>query len=128
MAKKDILLNNSEWCIMEKIWQYGSRTLMELYNELNAENGWRKSTVNTLLQRMLEKGILGYEEEKRAKRYYARIKKEDAAIRETTSLLDRVYNGSVSMMMSTLVKKNALSREEILKLQELLQEVGEDGE
>ena len=79
-----------------------------------------KSTVNTLLGRMVDKGILYYEEGGKARQYYPAVRREDAAMAETESLLQRVYQGSVSMMMSTLVKENALSDAEIEELYEIL--------
>ena len=61
----------------------------------------------------------------RAREYYPLVKKEDVALSETKSLLDRVFKGSVNMMMSTLVKSNELSKDEINELQAILKKAGE---
>ena len=119
MGKESIILQQSEWYIMEKLWEVCPRTLVQLYHALKEEPGWSKSTVNTLLGRMVDKGIIYYEEGIKAKHYYPAIQREDAALAETESLLQRVYQGSVSMMMNTLVKQNALSDEEIEELYEV---------
>lgn len=120
MNKESIILQQSEWYIMEKLWEESPRTIVQLYHALEVEPGWSKSTVNTLLGRMVDKGIIYYEDGGKARQYYPRVRREDAALAETESLLKRVYRGSVSMMMSTLVKKNALSDEEIDELYEIL--------
>lgn len=120
MNKESIILQQSEWYIMEKLWEDSPRTIVQLYHALEVEPGWSKSTVNTLLGRMVDKGIIYYEDGGKARQYYPRVRREDAALAETESLLKRVYQGSVSMMMSTLVKKNALSDEEIDELYEIL--------
>ena len=120
MGKESIILQQSEWYIMEKLWEEHPRTIVQLYHSLEEDPGWSKSTVNTLLGRMVDKGIIYYEEGSKARQYYPAIRREDAALAETESLLKRVYRGSVSMMMSTLVKKNALSDEEIDELYEIL--------
>ncbi len=120
MNKESIILQQSEWYIMEKLWEESPRTIVQLYHALEVEPGWSKSTVNTLLGRMVDKGIIYYEDGGKARQYYPRVRREDAALAETESLLKRVYQGSVSMMMSTLVKKNALSDEEIDELYEIL--------
>ena len=119
MGKESIILQQSEWYTMEKLWEECPRTLVQLYHALKEEPGWSKSTVNTLLGRMVDKGIIYYEEGIKAKHYYPAIQREDAALAETESLLQRVYQGSVSMMMNTLVKQNALSDEEIEELYEI---------
>ena len=120
MNKESIILQQSEWYIMEKLWEDSPRTIVQLYHALEVEPGWSKSTVNTLLGRMVDKGIIYYEDGGKARLYYPCVRREDAALAETESLLKRVCQGSVSMMMSTLVKKNALSDEEIDELYEIL--------
>ncbi len=120
MSDKSIILQQSEWIIMERLWEESPRTIMQLYHALKENPGWSKSTVNTLLGRMVDKGILYYQEGEKAKQYFPNVNREDAALAETESLLDRVYRGSVSMMMSTLVKKKDFSKEEIEELYGIL--------
>lgn len=117
-----IMLQPSEWIIMEKLWENPPLTIMQLYHELKEEPGWSKSTVNTMLGRMVKKEIIYYEEGKKAKLYYPNVKRDDVAITETESLLDRVYRGSISMMMSTLIRNNNLSDKDIKELYQILGE------
>ena len=121
--RKNIILQQSEWIIMEQLWESSPKTITQLYHALKVDPGWSKSTVNTLLGRMVDKEIIYYEEGKKAKQYYPAMKREDAAHTETKSLLERVYQGSISMMMSNFAKKNELSKEEISKLYEILDEL-----
>lgn len=115
------ILGQSEWIIMEKLWEQQPRTIMQLFHSLEVEPGWSKSTVNTLLGRMVDKGIIYYEDGGKARQYYPKIKREEAALAETENLLSRVYKGSVSMMMSTLVKKRDFTRQEIQELYDILE-------
>ena len=120
--KKKIVLQSSEWIIMEKLWEDNPRTIMQLYHVLKEEPGWSKSTVNTLLGRMVKKEIISYKEGLKAKQYYPNINRDDAAVVETESLIDRVYQGSVSMMLSTLVRSRHLSENDIKELYQILEE------
>lgn len=43
-------------------------------------------------------------------------KKADVVVQETRDFLQRIYDGSVGMMMSALVRQNDLSQEDILEL------------
>lgn len=123
--KNIIMLQPSEWIIMEKLWENHPKTIMQLYHELKEEPGWSKSTVNTLLGRMVNKEIIYYEEGVKAKQYYPKVRRDDVAITETESFLDRVYKGSVSMMMSTLLRNHNLSDDDIKELYEILGEAVE---
>ena len=121
---KTMTLNKSEWSIMEKLWEQ-PYTMMQLFHMLEEEIGWSKSTVVTMLGRMVDKGLIAYSEGGRAREYYPLVKKEDVALSETKSLLDRVFKGSVNMMMSALVRSDELSKDEISELQAILKKAGE---
>ena len=103
-------LNNSEWTIMEKLWEQ-PYTMMQLYHILEEETGWSKSTVVTMLGRMVDKGLAAYHEGGRAREYYPLVRK--------------VFKGSVNMMMSALVRSDELSKDEISELQAILKKAGE---
>ena len=106
---------------MEKLWENSPMTIMQLFHSLEADPGWSKSTVNTLLSRMVDKGIVYYEEGGKARQYYPSVTREDADVAETKSLLQRIYRGSVGTMVNTMIKKNALSQEEMEELYRILQ-------
>lgn len=119
-----MILKQSEWTVMEKLWEEAPQTMMQLFHQLSIDPGWSKSTVNTMLKRMCNKKIIRYEEGK-AKKYYPCIKKEEAALEETNQLINKVYNGSISMMMNTLVKNNKMSKKDIQELYDLLDSIDE---
>ena len=49
-------ISDSEWAVMEPIWQQGVCTAAEVINRLAATHDWNHSTIRTLLARLLEKG------------------------------------------------------------------------
>lgn len=125
LEKRGVTLYPSEWRIMEALWRQSPRTIVGLWHALETETGWSKSTVNTLLGRMEEKGLVRYEEGRRAREYHPCVRREEAAMAETRSLLDKVYSGSVGLMMSALVEGEALSKEEIDELYDILKRAEE---
>ncbi len=84
--------------------------------------GWTRSTTLTMLRRMTEKGLVHCEDKEGMKVYSPLIRREDAVIKETDDFLNRVYKGSVSMMMSAITKKQELTKEEIDELYAILRE------
>ena len=69
--------------------------------------------------------LAAYHEGGRAREYYPLVRKEDVALSETKSLIDRVFKGSVNMMVSALVRSDELSKDEISELQAILKKAGE---
>ena len=120
LENKKINLTNSEWNVMECLWENTPCTVMQAAAYLAEHVGWAKSTSITMLGRMEKKGIVRCETNGRTKQYFPLIKREDAVVNQTRSFLGRVYNGSIGMMMSTMVEKQELSKQEIDELYEIL--------
>lgn len=122
---KTQLLTQAEWQVMELLWKK-PHTLMELVAALEATTGWSKSTVATMVRRMEGKGIISHTEGEKAKIFHPALSQSDAALRETRSLLDRAYHGSLGLMVSTLVRRDGLTREDIDELYSILKKAEED--
>jgi len=121
MSTKNIHLTDAEWRVMECLWEHSPRTGREVTQRLEKEAGWSRSTTLTLLSRLETKGAVTGNSEGGKKTFVASLRREDAALRETEDFLDRVYHGSLSMMVSALTKKQALSRSEIDELYAMLE-------
>lgn len=115
-------LTNSEWYVMDCLWQHSPSTVMELVSALSEKVGWAKSTTITTLRRMEDKGLVTVEVRGRTKYYTPALEREKAVRRETRSFLDRVYQGSVGLMVSAMANEKALSKEEIDTLYAILKE------
>lgn len=118
--KQEVHVTKSEWYVMSCLWEEHPRSLMQIVPLLKERVGWSKSTCATMVRRMTEKGMIGYEENGKTKYFYPVVKKEDVVVQETRDFLQRIYDGSIGMMMSALVQQNDLSKEDIQELQEIL--------
>ena len=118
-------LSNSEWYVLDCLWERAPMTVMELVAALGQRLGWAKSTTITTLRRMEDKGLVRCTVEGRAKHYVPAIQRDQAVRRETRSFLDKVYRGSVGLMMSALAEDQALPKAEIDELYEILRKAEE---
>ena len=123
LEKEHIRLTEAEWSVMECLWEKEPRTGREVVQWLGKRMGWTRSTSLTLLRRLEAKGAVAGEADGDRKVFRPLIRREDAALRETESLLDRVYKGSVSLMVSALTKKQPLRQEEIDELYSILRQM-----
>lgn len=115
-------LTNSEWYVLDCLWEHSPMTVMQLVSALADRLGWAKSTTITTLRRMEEKELVRCELSGRTRRYFPAVERRQAAIRETRSFLDKVYQGSVGLMVSAMVQDQGLTREEINQLYEILRQ------
>ena len=127
MAENHISLTQAEWSVMECLWEGGPLTGRQVTQRMETRCGWSRSTTLTLLSRLEHKGALkSMAPESGPKVFSPLLGREDAALRETEDFLSRVYQGSLSLMVSSLTKKQALSREDLDQLQELLKGLEEE--
>ncbi len=122
MEKDSVSLSEAEWKVMEELWNCAGATGRELCERMDDRCGWNRSTTLTLLRRMEGKGAVESTQEGPVKVFRPLLRREEAALRETETFLSRVYQGSLSMMVSTLSRKQALSQKEIDELYALLKE------
>jgi len=123
---KRVNLSDGEWNIMNVLWEAAPNTITRLTAVLNESTGWSKHTIITMLGRMESKGAVRYEEGIRAKQYYPAVERTETVLGETESFLDKVYSGSLGLMVNTMVKKNSLSKEEIDELYAILKRAEEE--
>lgn len=120
-------LTGTEWEVCECLWETSPMTMTQIATRLTERTGWTKSTGETLVRRMAEKGLLRWEQGAKAKLYYPVMDREDAVVEETRGFLQKVFGGSVGLLVNTMAEREALSREEIDQLYEALRKLEERG-
>lgn len=123
---KRINLSDGEWSIMNELWEDSPRTITQLTAALKQSTGWSKHTIITMLGRMESKGAVRHEEGIKAKQYYPAVERTETALGETESFLEKVYAGSLGLMVNTMVQKNSLSKEELDELYTILKKAEEE--
>ena len=120
MEKMKNNLTDAEWNVMECLWEKTPRTGRETIDLLKERTGWSRSTTLTLLRRVEEKGAVKSVTEDGCKMYYPLITREHAALQETEDFLDKVYKGSLGMMLTAFTQKQELTKSEIEELYAIL--------
>ena len=118
-------LTEAEWQVMECLWAAAPQTGRAIIDALHETTGWSRSTTLTLLRRMVAKGAVSCDTQGAKNTYSPAVRREDAALAETETFLDRVYQGSLSMMVSAMTQKKAVSKEELDELYALLRQMEE---
>ncbi len=117
MAKSNI--TESEYEIMKILWDEGrALSLGEIMAQLDVE--WSRNTVGTLLARLNEKGVVGYEKAGKSNLYFSVLEEKDYSIKETKSFLSKLYNGSIGNLVASLYENKELSESEIEELRKII--------
>jgi len=119
-------LSETEWYILESLWAESPKIGSQIVADLSRRKGWSRSTTLTMLRRMTEKELIVCDDSGKMKSYAPLIAREEAVKRETESFLDRVYQGSVSMLLNGFVEKQKLTSKEIDELRQILDHAEEE--
>ena len=123
----EINISESEWTVMEYLWNNPMVTITEIRKALSS-TGWSDSTIKTLVRRLVSKNAVAINDEAATFRYYPLISQQECQLKETKSFINRVYDGSVSMLVTNLVADSNLTDKETEELLALIEKMGKEQE
>ncbi|HEY1081905.1 MAG TPA: BlaI/MecI/CopY family transcriptional regulator [Prosthecobacter sp.] len=114
-------ITESEWTVMEALWEHAPQTASEVTRTLKASTRWAENTVRTLLTRLTEKGALVTGENSSGTRTYVpSVQREDCVRAESESFLQRVFQGAAKPLLVHFAQNSKLTPEEVKELKKLL--------
>jgi len=122
MKKRLPKIAESEWRVMQVLWEHGPLTANEVVEELAGAVMWKPRTVKTLIARLVKKGAVRFKAEGNRYRYSAVVSKSECIRSETKSFVRRVYQGAMKPALAAFLEDAGLSPQEIRELQEILEQ------
>lgn len=113
-------LSDSEFRVMDILWERGESTAKELSEVANERIGWNKNTTYTLINRCIKKKAI----ERLGDNFLCRplISREEVEIQETKNFLEKIFDGSAELLFASLINSNQLSDDEIERLNKIINE------
>ena len=112
-------LFDSEWKVMEVLWQENDRTAKELSLRLADSIGWNKNTTYTVIKKCIDKGAIARREPNFV--CHAAITKRQAQKEEADSVGGRVCGGSAERLFASILSDRSLSKDELARLRALVE-------
>src|SRR5262249_6128654 len=121
-------ISDSEWDVMEPIWEAGACTAAEVIRRLRARHDWNHSTIRTLLARLVGKGALEYEVDGPRYIYRPVVSRRQCVRQKSRSFLEKAFGGDVGALLAHFVTEARLDRDQIEQLHQLLDRKKKSGE
>lgn len=119
-----IRISSAELEVMHVLWRAGRPvSFSEIRIELEKRKNWEKSTINTYIRRLADKGIIGVEE-KNVKYYTPNVSEEEYVRAKEDMLINELYGGSAKRFVAALCDRGQLTEKDIDELKEYFK-VGE---
>jgi BlaI family penicillinase repressor len=120
MARKKYDLTEGEWAIIQAVWDNQPCAAPTVQEVLQGEKAWTYSTVKTMMDRMVTKGLLKTERIRNLILYRAAITRKEAQHSEITRAVKRAFDGALTPMMQFLLDNNKLSKDQLADLEAMV--------
>ncbi|HPD00323.1 MAG TPA: BlaI/MecI/CopY family transcriptional regulator [Acetivibrio sp.] len=121
--KAESQITESELEVMKILWEFGKATSSQIIEKLTETTEWKPKTIQTLITRLVTKGAVGAEKiNSKSFIYYPIVSEEQYKSYANKSFLQKLYNGSVNLMLASFVKDQKLSKKDLEFLKQLLDE------
>lgn len=120
MEKNIPSISESEWEIMNVLWDKSPQTANDIILSLQESTDWKPKTIRTLLDRLVQKDVVGVDKNLRVYTFYPLYTQEECQRAETESFINRIYGGTMKSMLVQFIHEDTLSDDDINELRTIL--------
>ena len=120
MPKKTVALTQTEWAVIKVVWEDEPCTAPAVLEKLRGSTGWTYSTVRTIMDRMVAKGLLTAQKAGKISLFRSAVSRGQAQRGELLYALKNAFNGALTPMVQCLLDSGELSAQEWEELESLI--------
>lgn len=119
-------LSKAEYDILRTLWKSGRLTVREVHDQLHSTYGWAYTTTKTMMDRMVNKGLLERSDFHGIFLYKPLISRPAGLAHLVRFFADRVLETDAAQVVSMFAGSGTLSPEEIRELETYLENLEEE--
>src|SRR5262245_31570640 len=124
MARTPQDVTEAELAVLRVLWRQGPATVRQLTGELYPTGGPSKlATVQKLLERLEEDGFVGRDRTGSVQTFAAAVSRDELIGRRLQGIAEQLCEGSLTPLLSHLVRADRLSDRDRQSLRELIDEL-----
>ena len=120
MPAPNVELTESEWSVIKAVWDTEPCTAPAIQEKLFKPTGWHYSTVRTLMDRMVAKGVLTAKKTGKLTIYQSAVTRAQAQHGELIYALKHAFNGALTPMVQCLLDSKDLKADELAELEAII--------
>ncbi len=132
MSKEDKIPSDSEWRVMEVLWENGAPLpSSEIIKRLGEHGKMTSRMVRVLLNRLCQKELVDYivdDKDARVYHYFSRKSRAECRREKSRRFVECYFAGSQTGAIASLLQSSTLTAEQIGELEALLEENKRKGE
>lgn len=120
--KKIPTISEAEYEVMKIIWSSSPISTNEVIEKLVKTSAWSPKTIQTLLSRLVKKGVLDYQKDSRVFVYTPLVEEDEYLEQESNTFLNKFYDGKLKSMIVSFLEQDKLTKENIDELRSILED------
>ncbi|MGD2094284.1 MAG: BlaI/MecI/CopY family transcriptional regulator [Phycisphaerales bacterium] len=124
--KKPPRISEAEWEVMKVLWKDSPATANDIVKILIRKTHWKRETIRTLINRLVNKKAVGFKKKGRQYHYFPLVTESECIKAEARSFLKRLGGGLVEPMLVAFVEEEKLSPEKIARLRQILKKAANE--
>jgi len=117
---QEIRLGKLELSIMKVVWKRNQATVQDVMDDISQNRKPAYSTILTMMRKLEAKGYLEHTEDGRTYVYSATISKQKVRQSVLLDMLERVFDGSPTLLLASLVEQNKISQKELAEIRKVI--------
>ncbi len=120
MPNPPVELTQAEWAIIKAVWTREPCAAPDIQEALHSDTRWTYSTVRTLMDRMVAKGLLTAAKVRNLTLYRSAVTREQAQRGELRYALKHAFDGALAPMVQCLLETERLTPGQLAQLEALI--------
>jgi len=120
MRKSISPLGETEIEVLNHVWDFGEATVKDVLSRVRKDRDVAYTTIMTVMKNLAEKGYLTYRKDGVTYVYRALEKPEEVRSNLVNNLISKVFKGSPSELVKTLVRSEDLTEDEISQIKNMI--------
>ena len=115
-------ISDAEWQVMKIVWMQGEQTSTDLIRVLAERFDWSKSTIQTLLARLVEKECLTRKKEGKSFVYSALLTLDQSRDLLVRDIKDKVCSRRMKQLVADLIMECDFTQADLADLEDVISE------
>ena len=116
-------LGETEIEVLNHVWTLKKATVAQVHERILEKRKVAYTTIMTVMKKLADKGYLSFSQDGVTYVYEPARSRHNVQSQLLDGLIEKAFNGSPAALIQTLVKKEALTSEELEEIRKLIEEL-----
>jgi BlaI family penicillinase repressor len=121
-------LTAPEWSVMSALWGSDPQSLSGVIAAMGDGIGWSYTTYSSYLNKLVQKGFVGFDTWGRDKFYYPLVGEDECIGAEGKSVIEKISEESAKKLLVSMIREIKLSPDDKKELRQLIDELSDKGD